>query len=224
MGAPLPGWHKFYAPQDYTSPEDLRGLRIAVAQGTAQDFVTRTFLTDGGLNPDTDVELVSLPSLFEIIGAMKSGRVDAAWIWGQGVEQLGDDPKFSFVADDGIVAQSTTAMLAASRTYVEENPEASAAILRALVKAADFTQNDIEGAAQIVAGGISGDAAAIAKVIEGQNFGISFNADSMASFVAKYAFLTAADKLDPTYNLADYINLDLLRVAMPDGDIVAAVE
>jgi len=220
IGVPKPGWHKLYVRNDYETPSDLKGKKMAVATGTAQEFITRIHLQDNGVDPDKDVELVGFASLFEIVGALKANRVDAAWIWGQGVEQMAGNDSFRFEADDGIVNQQTTALLVVSKDYLKDNRDAVLATLRALNKAGAVVSNDLDEAAKIVADGIAGDADKIKPVIKGQNYALSFEASAMASLKAKYDFLVAQGVIDTPYSFADQFDLEVLREAAPDAEIV----
>lgn len=224
IGTPNPGWHKLYVTQDYKGPEDLKGKKIAVATGTAQEFVTRTHLRDNGINPDEDVELVGLGSLFEIIGAMKAGRVDAAWIWGQGVEQIADDDRYRFEADDSIVNQKTTALLVVSKDFLANNRDAVVGTLKALDKAGAVVKTDVEEAAAIVAKGIAGDATKVKPVIMGQNYGLSFEKSAMDSLKDKYDFLIAQGVIDPPYDYAAQFDLGVLKEAAPNAPTVDSLD
>lgn len=224
IGTPNPGWHKLYVTQDYKTPEDLKGKKIAVATGSAQEFVTRTHLRDNGLNPDEDVEIVGLGSLFEIIGAMKAGRVDAAWIWGQGVEQISGDDRYRFEADDGIVNQKTTALLVVSKDFLANNRDAVVATLRALDKAAALVRADVGEAAAIVAKGIAGDATKVEPVIVGQNYSLSFEQSAMDSLKDKYEFLVAQGVIDPPYDYAGQFDLGVLKEAAPNAPTVDSLD
>lgn len=224
IGTPNPGWHKLYVTDDYSNVADLKGKRIAVASGTAQEFVTRLHLSDNGLDPDNDVELVGFSSLFEIIAAMKSKRVDAAWIWGQGVEQLGDDSGFRFEADDSVVNQKTTALLVVSKDYMANNRDAVVAVLKALDKAADVVASDIDETAEIVAKGIAGDPKAVKPVILGQNYALSFEPAAMASLRSKYDFLVTQGVIEDPYDYPAQFDLDVLREAAPDVEIVDSLQ
>lgn len=224
IGTPNPGWHKLYVTQDYNEPQDLKGKKIAVATGTAQEFVTRTHLRDNGLDPENDVELVGLGSLFEIIGAMKAGRVDAAWIWGQGVEQISDDDRYRFEADDSIVNQKTTALLVVSKDYLANNRDAVVATLRALDKAGAVVETDVGEAAQIVAKGIAGDATKVKPVIMGQNYALSFEKSAMDSLKDKYEFLVTQGVIDPPYDYAAQFDLGVLKEAAPNAPTVDTLD
>ena len=224
IGTPNPGWHKLYVSQDYAAPEDLKGKKIAVATGTAQEFVTRTHLRDNGIDPDNEVDLVGFGSLFEIIGAMKAGRVDAAWIWGQGVEQISDDNRYRFEADDSIVNQKTTALLVVSKDLLENNRDVVAATLRALHKASAVVRDDIDDAAAIVAKGIAGDAAKVKPVIMGQNYSLSFEPAAMASLKDKYDFLVTRGMIDPPYDYPAQFDIAVLKEAAPDVATVDSLD
>ncbi len=224
IGTPNPGWHKLYVTQDYSTPDDLRGKKIAIAPGSAQEFVTRTHLRDNGINPDEDVELVGLGSLFEIIGAMKAGRIDAAWIWGQGVEQISGDDRYRFEADDSIVNQKTTALLVVSKDYLANNRDAVVATLRALDKAGAVVKNNIGEAADIVAKGIAGDATKVKPVIMGQNYALSFEESAMDSLKDKYDFLVDRGVIDPPYDYAAQFDLGVLKEAAPNAQTVDRLE
>ena len=224
IGTPNPGWHKLYVSQDYKQPQDLKGKKIAVATGTAQEFVTRTHLRDNGLDPENDVELVGLGSLFEIIGAMKAGRVDAAWIWGQGVEQISGDDRYRFEADDSIVNQKTTALLVVSKDYLANNRDGVVATLRALDKAGAVVKADVGEAAQIVAKGIAGDPDKVKPVIMGQNYALSFEKSAMDSLKDKYDFLVAQGVIDPPYDYAAQFDLGVLQEAAPNAAIVDSLD
>lgn len=56
---------------------DLRGRRIATIRASILDVLLRHALEEAGLDPDTDVELVYLSQLGELIAALKTGQVDA---------------------------------------------------------------------------------------------------------------------------------------------------
>lgn len=224
IGTPNPGWHKLYVSTDYSGPESLAGKKIAVAKGTAQEFITRTHLSDNGLNPDEDVELVGFGSLFEIIGAMKAGRVDAAWIWGQGVEQISDDDRYRFEADDSIVNQKTTALLVVSKEYLENNRDAVVATLKALDKAGAAVAADIDEVADIVAKGIAGDATKVKPVILGQNYSLSFEQSAMDSLKAKYGFLIESGVIDPPYDFAAQFDLGVLKEVAPEAPTVDSLD
>lgn len=57
---------------------DLRGRKIATIRGSILDVPLRAALTDAGLDPERDVTLVYFSKLGDMIGALKTGQVDAS--------------------------------------------------------------------------------------------------------------------------------------------------
>lgn len=59
-----------------TSVQELRGRRIGFVPGSAQDILLRLTLTDVGMNPATDVELVNV-QFADMAAALARGDIDA---------------------------------------------------------------------------------------------------------------------------------------------------
>jgi ABC-type nitrate/sulfonate/bicarbonate transport system substrate-binding protein len=218
IAEPLPGWHKLYTRADLEIPAGLKGKSIGVATGTAQEFVTRTYLTDGGLNPDQDVQMVGFSSLFEIVGAMKAGRIDAAWIWGEGVATIDADEGWKFIADDGIVNQSTSALLVTTKEYYANNKDTVVRTLRGFQKASEYLGANLDAAADQIAKKVGGDAAQIKNVVSQQRYGLTFGPRAMSSLKAKYDFLVKAGKIEP-YDFAAQFDTSALKEAMPSVEV-----
>jgi len=76
-----------------SSPEDLKGKKIAVSTGTASETLLKLTMEDAGISED-DVTLTDMDAS-AIVTAMTSGSVDAVSTWSPGtntiMEQLGDD-------------------------------------------------------------------------------------------------------------------------------------
>lgn len=218
IAEPLPGWHKLYTLADIDVPAGLKGKKIGVATGTAQEFVTRTHLSDNGLDPDQDVTLVGFSSLFEIVGAMKAGRIDAAWIWGEGVPTMDADSKWKFVADDGIVNQSTSALLVTTKDYYTSNKDKIVRTLRAFQKAAEYLHANLDEATAEIATSIGGDAAQIKNVVSQQRFGLTFGTTPISSLQKKYQFLVETGKIE-AYDFAAQFDASALEEAVPGIEI-----
>lgn len=218
IAQPLPGWHKLYTVADIDVPSGLKGKSFGVATGTAQEFVTRTYLTDNGLDPDKDVKIVGFASLFEIVGAMKAGRIDAGWIWGEGVQTMDADKGWKFVADDGVVNQSTSSLLVTTKDFYTNHKDTVVRTLRAFQKASVYLAANLDEATQQIATSIGGDAAQIKLVVGQQRYGLTFGASALSSLKAKYDFLVAAKKIEP-YDFKTQFDTTALQEAVPDVEI-----
>jgi NitT/TauT family transport system substrate-binding protein len=68
--------------ENITSVEQLKGKTIAVTSpGSLTANLARYFVKQAGLDPDKDVSLVSVGGGGEILGALKSGKADAAMLF-----------------------------------------------------------------------------------------------------------------------------------------------
>lgn len=223
IAEPLPGWHRLYTLADIDIPAGLKDKSFGVATGTAQEFVTRTYLSDNGLDPDKDVKLVGFSSLFEIVGAMKAGRVDAAWIWGEGVQTIEADKAWKFIADDGVVNQSTSALLVTTKDFYAGHKDTVVRTLRAFGKASEYLAANLDEATQQIATSVGGDAAQIKNVVSQQRYGLTFGPSAVSSLKAKYDFLVAAGKIEP-YDFKAQFDTSALSEAVPGVEIDAQLK
>ncbi|AFZ36748.1 ABC-type bicarbonate transport system substrate-binding protein [Stanieria cyanosphaera PCC 7437] len=100
-----------------------------------QDFWVRYWLAAGGVDPDRDVDLIAVPPA-ETVQGMRTGSMDAF--------STGDPWPYRIVAEDiGYMAALTSQMwkfhpeeyLAIRGDWVEKNPKATKALLKALMEA-----------------------------------------------------------------------------------------
>jgi ABC-type nitrate/sulfonate/bicarbonate transport system substrate-binding protein len=113
-------------------PEELRGKRMGVTTfGSATDLALRLALKKWGLNPETDVNILQIRGVPEILGALQSGAIDAGIVSPPtnimaikaGFRELAYLPKL------GISFQHTT--LSTTRRYLSRNRETAIKILKA---------------------------------------------------------------------------------------------
>ncbi len=119
-----------------------------------QDFWIRYWLAAGGINPDTDVNLLTVPAA-QTVANMKTGTMEAF--------STGDPWPARIVQDDiGFMAALTAQMwpfhpeeyLAMRADWVDQNPRATKAILKGLMAAQQWCDQQSNRAemAQILAG------------------------------------------------------------------------
>lgn len=220
IGVPKPGFHKLFVANDIEAPAGLRGRSIAIATGTSQEFVTRSYLSDAGLDPEADVSLTGFSDLFSIVGAMKAGRLDAAWLWGDGVPTIEADGDYKFVTDDSVIGEGTTTLLLTAASFNDDHPDLVEKTIKALARGVADIEADLEGSAEIVARRVGANPQKVASTIDDNRFGMSFGADEIGSFMAKYKFLVSAGKLEPFDILATFDSAPL-AAALPSAEIAA---
>lgn len=115
-------------------PQDLRGKKMGITTfGSASDLALRLALRKWGLNPETDVSILQIRGIPEILGALQAGAIHAGIVspptnimaTKAGFRELAYLPKL------GISFQHTT--LSTTRRYVAGNRETAIKILRAYV-------------------------------------------------------------------------------------------
>ncbi len=107
-----------------------------------QDFWIRYWFAAGGVNPDTDIDLLAVPPA-ETVQGMRNGTMDAF--------STGDPWPYRIVADDiGHMAALTSQVwkfhpeeyLAIRADWVDANPKATKAILKAVMEAQQWCDED----------------------------------------------------------------------------------
>jgi NitT/TauT family transport system substrate-binding protein len=157
----------------------VRGLRLSAAEGP--DLALRQMLIGAGIDPSRDLQIVELPGAksrdvsFGVFAAraLEAGQIDGFWANAMGGEtavsggagkilvdvRRGDDP------DE--VRYFTFAGMATTDNFVEREPEAIAAAVRAIVKAQKALRKDPSLAQDVGRRKFPKDAAElIAKVVE----------------------------------------------------------
>ena len=136
---------------DIADLQGLRGKRIATIRASILDILLRQTLEQGGLRPDSDVELVYMSKLGDLISALKTGQVDAI----SNTEPFMTD---SVRKGWGHILTYYTAswpdhpccVVVARDEFIRQRPEALGQILAAHCEAVDWINGHIDEAAQIV--------------------------------------------------------------------------
>ena len=139
----------------------IKGLRLTAAEGP--DLALRQMLIGAKIDPDRDLQIIELPGArardvsFGVFAAraLESGQIDGFWANAMGAEtavsrgvgkvlvdvRRGDDP--------GEVRRFTFAGMVTSDIFIESNPAAVAAAVRAIVKTQKALKADPRLAAEV---------------------------------------------------------------------------
>ena len=219
IAAPDPGWHSLAVRNDINGPQDLRGKRIGYVQGTSEHFVTLQHLAQNGIGVD-EVELIPLPGLFELVGALRTDDIQASWVWLNGTQEAEDDPNLQVLGDDSNVLDTSAIYLVSATEWSDENQEIIERVIRAYAKANEVIRNETQAAAQIVADAVSGDADLFARLMPSQNTRIEFNQTMLDSFDAIAQFLIDTGKLPADFDIREFIDFRAMEKAVP-GSVTA---
>ncbi|HEV2505185.1 MAG TPA: ABC transporter substrate-binding protein [Mesorhizobium sp.] len=146
----MPGFHKLVVANDIKQAKDLAGKKIGIATGTAQHLITIKYLEENGI-PEDKVEIVGFTSLMEIVASLRSGRIDAAFVWADGTQRTIDGGKHYVLTDDAAAKRSSSAYIVAQTDFTQKHPELTVATLRALDAASQFIAQNKDEAAGLIA-------------------------------------------------------------------------
>lgn len=108
---------------------------------STHNYQLRYWMAAGGVDPDEDVRLVVLPPPF-MVGSLEKGQVDGFCVgapWNSVAVDSGVGRILHFGVD--IFARAAEKALALRESFVEENPETVAALIRALHRASAFIED-----------------------------------------------------------------------------------
>ena len=219
VAAPLPGFHSLAVRNEITGAADLVGKKIGYVEGTSEHFVTLRHLEQNGISAD-EVELVPLPGLFELVGALKTDEIQAAWTWLDGTNQARDDENLTVLYNDADVLDTVAIYLIAEASWAAANQETIERVLRSYDLASDFITENTEEAAQIVADAVSGNAELFANIMPNQNYRVEFTQVMLDSLDAISVFLIERDVLEAGFDARKFMDLDAMERAVP-GSVTA---
>jgi NitT/TauT family transport system substrate-binding protein len=135
----------------------MKGLSIGcTSPGSGTDLIPRAFLKNRGINPATEVKIFPFGKYKAGVAAFETGKIDV-FQWVSPIPELleqkgtgkivfsmakGDVPEF-----DGYMWDSYFT----TREFMEENPEALVAFMKAIIRAIDYIHNDKDGTIEIIA-------------------------------------------------------------------------
>ena len=134
------------------NPADLLGKALAVSSPrSASDSIMRSALQAIGLNPDTDVTIVSVGGQAERLASMESGQVAGTVLT---LSELGNALHLGYhvlvdMADLDMPYQHT--IVATMRTFLAENSKAVEQYLKALLEARSLMESDPEQGPEFIA-------------------------------------------------------------------------
>lgn len=219
IAAPKPGFHSLAVQKDINGPKDLVGKTIGYVPGTSEHYVTIQYLLQNGIDLKS-VKLVPLPGLFELVGALRTSDIQAAWTWLSGTTEVGADPNLKLLTNDSDVLDTSAIYLVAGAEWAAQNEDTIIRVLRAYDKASKVLNAEPEAAAKIVADAVHGDAATFTKIIPNQRFGVGFSDVQLKSFDAIARFLIDTGKLPANFNIRDFLDFQAMEVAVP-GSVTA---
>lgn len=128
------------------SIQDLKGKKVGTTAGTVLEYMLYQYLDYAGLSKD-DMEIVNSK---DIATLLETGEIDAALSTVINVTDLVNSGKVYSVATGEETGVFLTAWTIAREEFIEENPEITSAVLRAIDKAKEYTKENPDETAEIV--------------------------------------------------------------------------
>jgi len=214
---PNPGFHKLAVIAAIRRRSDLIGKRIGVVRATAQSFVTIQYLARNGIPADR-VTILSFQDLFDEVAAMRAGRIDAAFVWANGVAQATLIPGVHILEDDSSSGVHFFGYLVTGARYERGHAAQIEACLRALTDATAFMQAHPRQAAEIVAAHTGAEVDTIDEIMRASHYIIGLSPRNRTTFIAMTAFATINDPMHVPLDPAGAFDDAFLHAAEPRLD------
>lgn len=211
---PEPGFHKLAARRGVAGAADMRGKRLGIAQGTLQHFVTIRYLQVNGVSP-AEVQMIPLPSLFEIVAALRRGSIDAAWVWGQGTDEAQQIEGVRILTDDSAAQHRSYGYMVVSAKYLQTRPDAVVAVLKALVEATDWMNQNLPAAAKIISQRNKAPEDRVLTELRRQNSTVSLQRKHIDALSGLLGFMLENQILKTSIKVPDFFVIRPLQQAAP---------
>lgn len=203
--------------QGIEGAKDLACKKIGVTLGTGGHFFLSVFLALQGISVN-DVEVVDMAPN-DLVAALGTGQLDAVSTWQpHGVRaegRLGD--RAIVFTSQGIHRETFNVATRADR--IETNPDAVAALMKALHRAEDFIARNPEKAIDHVASVGNQDRESVKKVWESALFNLALEQSLITTLESEGRRAIANKLVDKTdqLNFLNFIYGDALQNAKPEG-------
>lgn len=200
-----------------TRPSDLKGKKIGLTLGTTGHFFADSFLLLHGIKRK-DVKIIDLKP-DEMGQALATGKVDAVSTWNPGVTLLKKKLGSKGIVFLGESLYTEHFFIVASQEYVKKNPAAIKKVLRALLKAETFVQEQPEESKRLVAEFLKTEKNILEETWDIFTYTVALNQALLVNFedqtrwIMKYQLTTRRDM--PNY--LDFIYLEGLTAVKPEA-------
>jgi two-component system, oxyanion-binding sensor len=179
---------------------------------STHNYLLRFWMAAGLVDPDEDVRLVVLPPPF-MVDSILGGQIDGFCVgapWNSIAVDRGVGQILHFGSD--ILQRAAEKVLAVRQPWAEKNPQALAALVRAVFRAAEFAEvpDNRNEVAQILARAeyIGVDAGVILRTLEGR---LKIAADGSLRESSRYMMLAREDASTPDPLQAAWLYAQMVR-------------
>jgi ABC-type nitrate/sulfonate/bicarbonate transport system substrate-binding protein len=197
-----------------SSPQDLRGRKVATRLGSTGEFLLYRYLASGNVSP-SEVNIVDLAPP-EMVISLVHGDIDAfAWLAPFTTRAMSTGKNIKLVSSAKGLANNRI-ILSVTRTLRDQKPDVVAKVVRAVHRAIEFTRANPEEATQIWANAVQGKVAQSLPVVRLISYDVKLDdgfvndMNELATFMAQKGALKGAIAWDKD------IDTKFLRAISPD--------
>lgn len=207
---------------EITSAKDLEGLKMGYTDGADIIIAVKNMCKDLGVDYDA-IELVNLQAA-DMLASLEKGDIDffAAWEpWGIEAEKNGGKVLFtgskSYLPDnEGDVNYLTFEMgIDVSKSYLESNPEECKAYVRAMMKATDYINENLEEAAAIIAPVINLDTETCVEIMKKNVYTVQFDQTYYDSVGMMSSYMLESGMITKEVKFEDFTDTSILEAIDP---------
>jgi len=203
--------------RNISTPQDLIGKKVATTIGTTAHYFMVVFFILNELDLE-DVEIVNLKPA-EMVKAIVKGNVDAIFTWEPNIYHAEKD-----LGDNGVILPSDVGYLAtfnlvSKNDFIENNQQLLKRILKALIKAEEFTKDNREESVDIIAARLKTDREIIDKLWGMYEFRVSLTQAFLITLEgeARWFIKNKLTSVTEIPNYLDYIYWDALEAVKPEA-------
>ena len=196
-------------------PGELKGKRIGYVPGTTSEFFMEALLTAHGLMR-SDIEPVAI-NPDQMQEALMTGQIDAASTWNYSLTRIKQA-----LGTGGIIfydpqIHTGTFNVAARQDYVLENPQAVKKLLRALIKAEAFAQQNPDEAQAILSADFKIDKSLIQSLWQDYDYQVLLDQKLLIALEdeTRWAIKNKLTEQTVMPDYAAFIHLDALKAVKP---------
>lgn len=206
---------------EITSAKDLEGKKMGYTDGAGVIVAVENMCDDLGVDFES-IELVNLQAS-DMLASLQSGDIDlfAAWEpWGIKAEEFGGYYLFTgtqsyLPENEGEVSYlNFEVCIDVSKSFLETDPQACEAYVRAMMKATDYINENLEAAAAVVGERIDIDEETCVAIMQKNSYKVTFDqtfkdaCDSLAEYMKDSGLNTSLVEFDSFTNTEILTGID----------------
>jgi len=189
---------------------DLEGKKIAIKFGTSCMCGMKRFADANGLDLVENEELVNVKPA-DMVTALSTGEVDAICFSEPTPSKAEATVDCHELCTIGGYGCNFPMGIAVKKEYAKDNPEIVEAMLRALIKAEQFIESDLEGAIQVQADATEEDPDVIRNAMSYHFYDVDITKESVDTLVIVGDYLKDAGDIDSVPAMSDVVDNTYLK-------------